>query len=186
MANYFRVALLLVLAAPVLAADAPRYSQAGGSTLEFEFTQLGAPASGHFGKFTTELAYDEKNLAAGSLKVTIQVASLDTGDSERDGVLKDVDLFDAQKHPTATFVANSLTRSSGGGLEAVGKLTIRGVTRDARVPLHLKPTAAGLELTGETMLRRLDFGVGQGEWKSTESVGDEVRVRYKVMLVKAR
>jgi polyisoprenoid-binding protein YceI len=185
--DYLRIGLLLTLAASATASGAPeRYSQAPGSTLEFQFTQLGAPASGHFGRFTTELAYDEKNLGASSLEVTIQVASLDTQDAERDGVLKDVDLFDTRKHATATFLAGSLARAPGGGLEAAGKLTIRGVTKDLKLPLTLKPTANGFELSGQTTIRRLDFGVGQGEWKSTESVGDEVEVRYKVMLVKAR
>lgn len=183
-----RVAALLLASVAAFAAEPPaRYSQSAGSTLQFEFSQLGAPATGEFRQFTTELLYDEKNLAASSLEVTVQVASLDTEDGERDGVLKDVDLFDAQKHATATFVSSSLARSTeGGSLVAIGKLTIRGTTKDIKLPLAIKSTAAGLELSGQTTLRRLDFGVGQGEWKSTESVGNDVRILYKVNLVKAK
>jgi polyisoprenoid-binding protein YceI len=177
---------LATLAAGAFAADAPaRYTQSAGSTLAFEYVQVNAPASGRFGRFTTEFAYDEKNLAASSLKVTVQIDSLDTEDAERDAELKDPDLFDAKKFPTASYSAGSLARNSAGGLEAVGKLTIRDVTRDLRLPLTLKPTAKGLELTGQVTIRRLDFGVGQGDWKSTESVGDDVTIRYKVALVKA-
>ena len=44
---------------------------------------------------------------------------------------------------------------------------------------------SGLELTGAVTIKRLDFGVGQGEWKSTESVGDAVKITYKVILTKA-
>jgi polyisoprenoid-binding protein YceI len=168
------------------AADAPtRYTQASGSTLRFEFMQLGAAATGSFGQFGTELTYDERALATSSLRVVVQMTSLDTQDAERDGVLRDTDLFDVQKHPTATFVSSSLTRTAT-GLEALGKLTLRGVSRDVRLPLVLKPTATGLELSGQTVLRRLEFGVGQGDWKSTESIGDEVKVQYRVLLVKAR
>jgi polyisoprenoid-binding protein YceI len=160
---------------------ASQYRQAAGSSLTFTFTQLGSATQGRFGRFTTELNYDEKNLDASSLRVTVQIASIDTQDAERDGVLVTPELFDAQKHPVATFVATSLVRGPS-GLEAPGKLTIRGVTRDLRLPLAIKPSGSSLELSGVTAFKRLDFGVGQGDWKSTESVGDEVKVQYKVLL----
>jgi polyisoprenoid-binding protein YceI len=189
-ANYlvFLVAALLFGAA--MAADPPpvaagRYLQAAGSSLRFTFTQLGAEGSGQFGRFTTGFTYDDANPAAGSLEVKIDIASLDTQDAERDEALKGAELFDAKAHPTATYVAKTLARGPG-GLEAVGKLTLRGVSKDLRLPLALKTTAAGLELSGQTSIKRLDYGVGQGEWQSTESVGDEVKIQYKVMLVRAK
>lgn len=187
--RFVLAALTLLSSGAALAADAPapaRYVQAAaGNSLGFTFTQLGAASTGQFKKFTTTLVYDEKNLAASSLDVKVDVTSLDTQDSERDGALAGAELFDAAKFPSATFVAKSLARNAKGGLEAVGKLTIRGVSRDLRLPLTLKPVGNGLELSGQTSIKRLDFGVGQGEWKSTESVGDEVRVQYQVALVRA-
>ncbi len=183
-------ATLALFASACPAADAPappRYSQApGGSALTFTFDQAGARSKGSFRQFTTALVYDEKNLAGSSLEVRVEIASLDTQDQERDGLLKDADLFNAAKYPAATYTASSLARRADGGIEAVGKLTIRDITRDLRLPLKLQPTAAGLELTGEAVFKRLDFGVGQGEWKSTEAVADEVKVQYKVSLVRAR
>ena len=175
-------------AAPVAGAASalPHFVQAAaGSTLTFSFVQAGAQSHGSFKKFTTELNYDEKNLAASNLKVTVQIASLATQDKDRDKTLAGAELFDTQKFPTAQYVAASLTKGANGGLEAVGKLTLRGVTKDLRVPLDIRATAAGLELSGETALKRLDYGVGQGEWKSTEWVGDDVKLQYKVALVKA-
>jgi polyisoprenoid-binding protein YceI len=191
MTNYLAIPLLVLLAGTARAAEPPaaapaRYTQAAaGSTLTFTFTQLGSATEGRIKQFTTELAYDENNLAASSLKVTLQMASVDTQDAERDTALASAELFDTQKHPTATYVASSLARGAG-GVEAVGKLTLRGVTRDLRVPLDIKATPAGLTLSGQTTIKRLDYGVGQGEWRSTESVADEVKVQYKVSLVRAR
>jgi polyisoprenoid-binding protein YceI len=168
------------------AAAATRYVQAAtGSSLAFTFMQAGAASTGHFKTFATELQYDQANPQQGSLLVRVMIESLDTQDAERDGTLKSADLFDAKSYPAATYVAKTLSRTAAGGLEAVGKLTIRGVSKDLRLPLTLKPTTAGLELTGETSIKRLDFGVGQGEWQSTESVGDEVKIKYKVALVRA-
>jgi polyisoprenoid-binding protein YceI len=193
MAIPFRRALLLLLtslsACALAAGRAPgsgpaRYTQRSGSSLAFTFTQLGSATEGRFDRFDTELVYDEHDLAASRLRVTVHIDSLDTQDDERNGVLLTPDLFDAEKHPTATFVAGSLVRGSG-GLEAVGKLTLRGVTRDLRLPLTIRPNGAGLELSGQTVIRRLEFGVGQGEFRSTESVGDEVKIRYRVALARA-
>jgi polyisoprenoid-binding protein YceI len=162
----------------------PRYVQAAGSSLTFTFTQLGAATQGRFERFSTELRYDPKNLGASSLRVTVQIGSIDTQDAERDGVLVTPELFDARKHPVATFVATSLVRGPE-GLQAPGKLTIRGITRDLRLPLSITPAGDGLELSGSTSFKRLDFGIGQGDWQSTESVGDEVKVQYKVLLARS-
>jgi len=164
-----------------------RYTQAAtGNSLGFAFMQADALNEGTFRQFSTELTYDEKNLAASTLKVTVQVGSLDTGDQERDDTLKTPELLDTAKYPTAQYLASSLAKGAGGKLEAVGKLTLRGVTRELRLPLTLKPTAAGLELTGETTIRRLDYEVGQGDWKSTEWVGNDIKLKYQVALTRAR
>ena len=101
-------------------------------------------------------------------------------------MLVGTDLFDAKRFPTAQYVASSFARSATGGLEAVGKLTLRGVTKELRLPLKIVPTTAGLELSGATAIKRLDYGVGQGDWQSTEGVGDEVKIQYKVILTKAK
>ena len=83
-------------------AGAPKYVQApSGSNLSFTFTQLDAASTGQFKTFVTQLVYDEKNPALGSLDVKVTVSSLDTQDEERDQALKEPDLFDAQKFPTA-------------------------------------------------------------------------------------
>jgi polyisoprenoid-binding protein YceI len=167
-------------------ANVPRYTQIpAGSDLAFAFDQAGAQSSGSFRQFTTELAYDEKNLAASTMQVTVQIGSLDTQDEERDNALKDADLFDAAKFPTATYAARSLDKTPS-GVVAMGKLTLRGVTRDLRLPIGIRSTPQGIELSGEATIKRLDYGVGQGEWASTEWVGDDVKLTYKVALAKAK
>ena len=166
-------------------ATATRYSQAKGGSLTFAFVQAGAENTGSFRQFATELQYDANRLAASSLKVTVQIASLDTQDKDRDTELQGTNLFDAKKYPTAQFVASSFAKGANGGVEAVGKLTLRGVTHELRIPLSIHSTANGVELSGETTIRRLEYGVGQGDYKSTEWVGDEVKLQYKVPLAKA-
>lgn len=158
----------------------------GTGSLTFSFMQAGAESRGSFKQFTTELTYDPGKPTAGSLKVTVQAGSLETQDKDRNDALAGADLFDVAKYPTAQYVANSFAQRPGGQLEAVGKLTLRGVTKDLRVPLNLRISGDGAELSGEVTLKRLDFGVGQGEWQSTEWVGNDVKLQYKVPLVRSK
>jgi polyisoprenoid-binding protein YceI len=169
---------------PAATATAARYARAGtGGTLTFTFTQADAASTGGFPKFSTELAWDEKTQSPERLDVTVQVAALETQDQERDDTLKSEDLLNVAKFPTAHYSAASFTRS-GGDFVAQGRLTLRGVTRDLRLPLRIQATANGLTLSGEVTIRRLDYGVGQGDWKSTEWVSDDVKLQYKVPLAR--
>jgi polyisoprenoid-binding protein YceI len=165
------------------AAAATTYSlDPAKSKLEFTFNQAGAQNKGRFTKYTVTLTAPGGDPAAGKLDVTIDVNSLDTDDDERDGILRGEDLFDARKFPTARYTAEKLTKTAA-GFEASGKLTIRNVTKDLKVPLTFKPGAGGAQLSGKTSIKRLDFGVGQGEWKSTEWVDDQVNVILDLHLV---
>jgi polyisoprenoid-binding protein YceI len=152
------------------------------SKLEFTFNQAGAQSKGQFARYTVNLTAPGGDVAAGKLDVTVDVNSLDTDDDERDGILRGEDLFDAKKFPTARYTAEKLTKTAA-GFEATGKLTIRNVTKDLKVPLTFKPGAGGAQLSGKTSIKRLDFGVGQGEWKSTEWVDDQVDVILDLHLV---
>ena len=164
-------------------ADIVQAKDAG--SLEFDFVQAGAASQGRFRQFTTELQYDEQQLAASRLEVTVQIASLDTQDKDRDDTLKSAELLDAGKFPTAQYHATSFARR-GNGVEAVGKLTLHGVTRTLRIPLTIRKAADGVEISGEATIKRLDYGVGQGDWSSTEWVGDEVKLQYRVPLTRAK
>jgi len=173
--------------APPAAAAQTRWVQAPtGSSLVFIFDQAGAASKGSFKQFTTELVYDENSPATGSLDVKVQIGTVDTQDQERNEMIVGADLFDAQKFPTAHYSAKTLSKNASGSIEAVGKLTLRGVTRDLRLPLKIEKTATGLALSGETAIKRLAYGVGQGDWQSTEGVADEVKIQYKVALIKAK
>ena len=158
------------------------------STLEFTFTQAGAQNKGHFGRFAVSFDFSPATLAASRLEVTVEVGSLDTGDEERDGTLRGADLFAVAKFPQAHYLATQITRTAA-GFEALGKLTLRGVTRELRVPFTFRTAtengnAVGY-MSGRTTVARLDFGVGQGDWKATDQVGNEVGVSFALRLTAA-
>jgi polyisoprenoid-binding protein YceI len=155
------------------------------STLEYTFTQAGAQNKGRFTRFPVTFDFSPDNLAASRLDVTVDIGSLDTGDKERDDTLRSEDLFAVAKFPQAHFAAAQINRTAN-GFEAVGKLTMRGVTHDVRVPFTFRTaTENGVPagyMSGKTTLRRLDYGVGQGDWKATDQVGNEVGVSFALRL----
>lgn len=169
------------------AAPPPTYTlDATKSTLEFAFVQAGAQNKGRFPKFTLNFAFADEALADSKLDVTIDVAALNTEDQERDDTLRDTDLFDVKKYPQARFTATQITKS-GAGYEAAGTLLLRGVAKPQRVQFALRSTSEQgrhvLYMTGKSLVKRLDFGVGQGDWKSTEWVGNDVTVTFNLRLV---
>jgi polyisoprenoid-binding protein YceI len=177
------------LAAGARAADAPGVTHyvldPAKSSLEFTFVQAGAQNKGRFRRFQVSFDFSPENLVASRLDVTVETNSADTGDEERDNTLRGADLFAASKFPQAHFAATQINRTAA-GYEAVGKLTLRGVTRDARVPFAFRSasengTQVG-QMSGKTSLRRLDYGVGQGDWKATDQVGNEVGVAFELRL----
>ena len=72
---------------------------------------------------------------------------------------------------------------SAAGFHATGSLTLHGVTRDVPIDFQFATSASGARLEGSATLKRLDFGVGQGDWKSTEWIGDEVKINFSLLLV---
>jgi polyisoprenoid-binding protein YceI len=158
------------------------------STLEFQFVQAGAQNKGKFSRFPVTLDFSPDNPAASKLDVVVETGSLDSGDKERDDTLKGADLLAVAKFPQARFTSTQITKTAN-GYDAAGKLTLRGVTRDIHVPFSFRTAdeqgkPAGY-LLGKTTIKRLDFGVGQGDWKSTEWVGNDVSVSYSLRLVPA-
>jgi polyisoprenoid-binding protein YceI len=181
-------ALAMLLSAGVAGAAVPTYAlDAAKSKLEFSFVQAGAQNQGRFPKFTVNFSFADDNLAAAHLEVTVDIAALDTGDQERNDTLREADLFNVAKFPQARFAATQITKTTTGTYAASGSLVLRGVTRTLQVPFTLKSASEQgrqvLYMVGKTVIRRLDFGVGQGDWKSTEWVGNEVTVSFNLRLV---
>ena len=180
----------LLVPCGTLAADTPGVTHyaldPAKSSLEFSFMQAGAANKGRFTRFQVGFDFAAENLAASRLDVTIEMNSVDTGDQERDETLKGGDLLAVAKFPQAHFAASQINRTAS-GYEAVGKLTIRGVTRDARVPFSFRTAtengAAVGVMSGKTSLQRLDYGVGQGDWKATDQVSNEVAVSFTLRLI---
>ncbi len=150
------------------------------SHLDFTGIQAGAEFKGTFHKFTAAVDFAPDDLATAHFDVLIDLNSIDTRDGDRDKTMRGPDIFDIAHSPAAHYVTRSFTKTAT-GYTAVGALTLHGVTKD--VPINFTfVTAPAAILDGTASLKRLDFGVGQGDWKSTEWIADAVKVSFSLVL----
>jgi polyisoprenoid-binding protein YceI len=169
------------------AAAATGYTlDASKSTLGFTGTQSGGAFDTTFKSFKATVVFSPDDLAGSSFDVVVDMKSMSSGDSDRDEGMQAPEIFDVAKYPTSHFVAKSFTRKGEGQYEASGKLTIRDVTRDVRLPFTFKTQPEGgktvATLKGEMPIKRLDYGVGKGEWADTTDIANEATVKYSLRL----
>jgi polyisoprenoid-binding protein YceI len=178
-----------VFAAGMLTAGAPHAAApptgftADPATSHLDFTglQAGAEFKGSFRKFTAAVDFSPDALATARFDVVVDMASEDSGDTDRDDTMHGADMFDVAHFPTAHYVTKSFAKTDT-GYTALGSLTLHGVTKDVSIAFKFLPGAAGASLSGTAQLKRLDFGVGHGDLKSTDSVGDAVKVAFSLNL----
>jgi polyisoprenoid-binding protein YceI len=180
------LALLAVAASPAWGATTWR-TDAATSTLKFVATQAGGEFEGRFKRFTPAIVFAPGDLAHSRFTVEIDATSAETGEAERDNTLKGKDFFAVAQWPAAHFETLSFRTTGAASFEATGKLTLRNVTREVRLPFTFTPSPDGSAavLAGGTTIQRLDFGVGQGEWSDTQWVGADVRIRFELHLKQA-
>jgi polyisoprenoid-binding protein YceI len=170
------------LAAAGSAAAATYTAAAAQSRLEFTGMQAGAPFKAVFHQFSATVDFAADALAAAHFDVLIEAKSVDSQDGDRDKTIRGADIFDIDHFPTAHYVTKTFTKTAT-GYAATGALTLRGVTKDVPIVFQFTTTPSGAKLEGSAKLNRLDFGAGQGDWKSTQWVGDAVTVNFSLVLV---
>jgi polyisoprenoid-binding protein YceI len=173
---------VLLLSTAAGAAGASSYVADGAqSRLDFTGVQAGAEFKGVFHKFTASVDFAADALATSRFDVQIDLSSEDSADKDRDQTIKGPDIFDVVHNPTAHYVTKTITKTAN-GYSAVGALTLHGVTKDVPIDFQFSQAAGGAKLEGSAKLKRLDFGVGQGDWKSTEWIADAVKVNFSLLL----
>jgi polyisoprenoid-binding protein YceI len=149
---------------------------------------------GHFPKVTGALTLDESNLTNSRVEASIDAASIETRDPQRDAHLKSPDFFDVEKFPTMLFKSTGIRVVQGGELAVEGNLTIHGVTRKVLFSVE-GPTAPAKDpwgntrvaVSASTKINRKDFGLTWNAALETGGilVGDEVTIILDVQFVRA-
>lgn len=181
--SVFATALVAAFCAtPAFAAD---YVQAAGSSLVFASKYEGEAFTGKFPSFSTKLSFDPKQLAASKLDVTIPLAGVTTANDDRDESLKGSDFFAIAKFPQARFTSTKFRSLGGNQYAADGTLSLRGASKPVTLTFTWTPGAQPV-LNGKATVKRLDFGVGTGDWADTALIPNEVAVSTKVVFAPAK
>jgi polyisoprenoid-binding protein YceI len=161
------------------------------SVVEFQVRHLGlAKVRGRFNRFSGTIEIAEDPLQS-RVDVTIDAASIDTRDENRDNHLRSPDFLDVENHPTLEF--HSTEVSLDGGRQVVrGELTVRGVTRPVTLELEFEGTVVDpwgnrrLGCSATTEVNREDFGLTWNQALETGGwlVGKSVRIELSVEAVK--
>jgi polyisoprenoid-binding protein YceI len=144
---------------------------------------------GRFTKWAGTLELDEQDLAASRVNVTIDVASVETHEPQRDAHLRSGDFFAAAEHPQITFKSTRVEPHGSDRLRVTGELTLRGTTREAVLDVERAGVLAKdpwgkrrAGFTATTTIHRKDFGVSFNQVldQGGLALGEEVAVAIEI------
>lgn len=172
--------LLAALCAGAPAHAAPLKTDTAHSSVTALFKQMNVPVEAKFTRFAAQIDYDAARPDASKARVDVDTASLDLGEADMNQEVAKKDWFNAAQYPKASFVSSAIKAAGPGKLAVTGKLTIKGKTADVSFPLLVKSQGGKQVFEGQLPIRRLAFNVGEGEWKDTSMVADEVVIKFRV------
>jgi polyisoprenoid-binding protein YceI len=182
---------LLLSAAPAAATETykidPTHSYVGFSIRHF-FSKV----PGRFAKYEGTITLDPKDLSTAKVDVTIDAASIDTDNADRDKHLRSPDFFDAAKFPKITFVSTGVIAAGANSAVLKGNLTMRGVTKPVELEVEVlgySPDPWGGYRGGfeaRTKVNRQDYGIS---WSKTVEgggavLGNEVEILLNVEAIR--
>ncbi len=172
---------LLLLATAPAALAAPLPIDLAKSQLAFVSKQMNVPVEGTFRKFTGQLDFDAKKPEAAKARLDIEMGSVDAGSAEANAEVIRKAWFNTSQFPQASFVSTALKPLGGNRYELAGQMTIKGKTHPLSAPVTVKPAGTGQSFEGTFVLKRLDYGIGDGPWNDPDTVANEVQVRFKLV-----
>ncbi|KYD11688.1 YceI family protein [Heyndrickxia sporothermodurans] len=148
---------------------------------------------GAFQQFNASVEADPTDLTTANIDFNIDVASIDTRNSDRDNHLRSADFFDVENYPTMTFKSTNITKTDDDEYKVTGDVTLHGVTRSETFSVTFEGLAkdpmsgaekVGFSATGK--LKRSDYGLTWNAALETGGVlvGDEIKVAIEIEAAK--
>ncbi len=175
------LALGAFIASPLGAAETYLIDPAH-SSVTFNVRHFLAKVPGWFAKFNGTITVDPADFSRNTVEATVDVASVNTNQENRDKHLRTPDFFDTTNHPTATFRSTRWSKTGDDTYDVTGEFSLHGVTKPLTLHVKYLGSAAGnrgATLTGweaTATLNRSDFGIGKPE----RSIGDEVSLAINI------
>lgn len=172
--------LALCFALPCLALAALKTDPAK-SSVTATFKQMNVPIEAKFKKFTAQIDFNSVKPEASKANVDIDIQSFDLGDPEYNKEALKKEWFNAAQFPHANFVSTAMKPGVNGKFEVAGKLTIKSKVIDVSFPLVVKKEGINQVFEGALPIKRLAFNIGEGDWKDTSIVADEIVIKFRIV-----
>ena len=151
------------------------------SEITFVSKQMNVPVQGRFKKFTAQITFDQKKLASSKADIEVDLGSVDTGSADADAEVGKKAWFNTSVFPAAKFASSSVTQAGPDKYQVRGKLSIKGISQDVAAPFNVKRAGDVVTYEGGFTLKRLQFKIGDGVWSDTETVADDVQVKFRIV-----
>ena len=158
------------------------------SSISFKVRHFFSFVTGNFKKFEGTINVDTDHPEKSSVTATIDVASIDTKNDNRDQDLRSDHFFDVAKYPTITFKSKSVKQTGADSGDILGDLTMHGVTKE--ITLHVKFLGKGKGMQGKAIsgwqvtpdpIKRSEYGLNWSKMvEGTAAVGEEVTISIDV------
>ena len=176
----FLLATAVIGACPPLYAQSPATLVMDKSTIRFVSKQMNVPVEGKFRKYTANISFNALKPEATKAEFAVDLGSIDMGSPEAEDEVKRKVWFNTDVFPQAKFTAASVKALDGERFEVSGPLVIKGITHNIVATASVKTDAGGVTTAeGKFPLKRLHFNIGENQWADTDTVADEVEVRFK-------
>ncbi len=147
---------------------------------------------GSFNEFEGTATIDGADPSRSTVSITIEVASIDTRNAQRDGHLRTNDFLDVEKYPQITFVSTALEHDGGDDFRVTGELSIHGVTKSVAFPVEFQGAATDpfgnqrIGFEGSLVINRKDWGVSWNAALETGGVlvGEKVTLEFEISAIK--
>jgi len=178
------VAVFLPLSAK--ASDVPQWQiNQNQSSISFTATQNNAPVSGQFKRFSGDIHFNADQLPDSHIDIIVEMDSINVSYKELLETLKTADWFNIKRFPHAEFKSKEIIKLADQSYQAKGDLTIRDKTQPFTITFNIDNQKADtLHIKGSTIIHRTFFGIGQGDWASTDEIKDDVQVKFDLTLTR--
>lgn len=182
------ISLLWLGSAMALQASAVEYKAIAPekSKVSFQYKQMGVAMDGQFKKFAAQLSFDPAKPAAARAQIEIDLASVDAGSSEADDEVVGKAWFNTKAFPKATFVSREVKATGANQFEVTGTLSIKGKSQDIKFPLKHMPQGSAGVFTGDFVIRRADFSIGEGTWAKFDVVANDIPIHFQLTAISGK
>ncbi|MCW2348928.1 YceI family protein [Sphingobium sp. B12D2B] len=156
-----------------------------GGTLNFRTAYSGSDIDGGFSRWDADIVFSPDDLPGSRIAVTVDLASVDSADSQRDEMLRGDEFFGVSAHPRATFRATRITHRDGNRYRATGTLSLNGQQKPVTLDFTLDIDGTVARARGTTRIDRTAFGVGTREWSDTSTIPDAVTISFNFQAKRA-